>query len=254
MIVDAHINLTSDGRWYDTRHDSSVDRALREMDAAGVERSVVIPIAGRENRAFTLDLASRRADRFVTGFAVSSLDEAELSEMRSVLAGGVARMVKIHPRSTGIRPNDPGLAPFLRVAQDFKAPVMFCGYMRGPGVPMEAVAPLAFDAVARAHPDLTIVLSHAGSYRPMDALAVAQSHANVYLDLSHVLEYFRGSSLERDFAFIIERLDRKVIYGSDFPEYGIGSYLERAREVTRRIPAEKLVGFFGGHAQRVYRF
>ncbi len=253
MIIDAHINLTRDGKWHHTAYDASVDRALREMDSVGIPKAVVIPTAGKENRDFTLEIADRYADRFVTGAMINSLDNRELDELRALLIGGNCRFLKIHPRTTGISPRNLELDPFLALAEEFNVPVLFCTYMRGPRLPMEDLAPLVFDEIARRRPNLTIVLCHAGSYRPLDALAVAQSHANVYLDMSHVLEYFRGSSVEQDLFFILKRLDRKVIYGSDFPEYPIDGYLARAVGMGEQSGMRDISGFFGQRATELYR-
>lgn len=253
MIIDAHIHLTADGRWFDTPHDASVDRALREMDKAGVDKAAVIPLADKHNRAFCIETAARRNDRFFAGFTLTSLSGDELDEFRTTLDQGACSFLKVHPRQSGISPANPGLDRFLEVAGERAAPVVFCTYLRGPRVPMNDLTPLVFDGIARRHPNLKIVLAHAGSYRAMDALAVAQSHANVYLDMSHVLEYFRGSSLERDFLFTIRRLDRKVVYGSDFPEYPIDRYLAHARDVAAQIEKSDLTGFFGRRAIELYR-
>jgi predicted TIM-barrel fold metal-dependent hydrolase len=251
-IIDAHINVTRDGKWHKTPYDASLDRALREMDMAGVSKAVIIPTAEQDNRDFTLELAARRADRFVTGLTVNRLDKREFDEVRSILDNKICRFLKVHPRSTGIIPNDPELDPFLALAEEYCVPVLFCTYMRGPRLPMKDLTPLVFDEIARRRPNLTIVLCHAGSYRPLDALAVAQSHANVYLDMSHVLEYFRGSSAEQDFIFMIKRLDRKVIYGSDFPEYSIQKYLERAKALFDNPYNNNKELFLSASASKIY--
>ncbi len=253
MIIDAHINVTRDGKWHRTHHDASFDRALREMDRAGVSKAVIIPTADQDNRDFTLELAASRADRFVTGLTINRLDMREFDEVRGILDNKICRFLKVHPRSTGITPNDPELDPFLALAEEYHVPVLFCTYMRGPRLPMRDLTPLVFDEIARRRPNLTMVLCHAGSYRPLDALAVAQSHANVYLDMSHVLEYFRGSSAELDFIFMLKRLDRKVIYGSDFPEYPIDSYLERAKTLLNDSDESRSKLFFSALASSIYK-
>lgn len=251
-LIDAHIHVTRDGQWYGTGLDASEGRALREMDAAGVEMAALVPVADMDNRAFCLELAAARPDRFFTGFTVLSLDDAELRRFEALVQEGRVRFLKIHPRSTGIAPLAEGLAPFLHLAEGRGIPAVFCSYMRGLSLPLSELQPLIFDTLARRHPGLSIVLAHAGSYRPMDALAVAQTHPNVWIEMSHVLDYFRGSSLENDFAFILRRLDRKVIFGSDFPEVSIGAYAERARTLLGAEALARADGFFGRHARKLF--
>lgn len=51
-----------------------------------------------------------------------------------------------------------------------------------------------------------------------DAIFCARSNKNVYLDCSYFINFFKGTSLENDFWKIINKIDQKLIYGSDFPE------------------------------------
>ncbi len=46
MIIDSLTHVTPDGRWFNTSHDAREARLLQEMDAAGVERAVVVALAG----------------------------------------------------------------------------------------------------------------------------------------------------------------------------------------------------------------
>lgn len=252
-VIDAHINLTPDGAWFATGFDASLSTALRQMDEAGIAMAGLIPLVGREQRDFCLDVAARHADRFYTGFSIYDTTEAEVDDCRALIAGGAVRFLKLHPRMARLVPLDERLAPFYRLAADSRTPVVFCTYMRGPSVPMREVEPLVFDALARRHPDMTIILAHAGSYRPLDALAVAQSHPNVYLEISHVLHYFRGSSLEQDFRFILDRLDRKTLYGSDFPEVSIVEYRKTAQRIADTLDGFDAQMFWGGTAARLFR-
>jgi predicted TIM-barrel fold metal-dependent hydrolase len=54
---------------------------------------------------------------------------------------------------------------------------------------------------------------------------MARSRENVYLDLSHTLHYYQGSSVEADLRFLVRRLDRRLLFGSDFPECPVGTAL-----------------------------
>lgn len=251
-LIDAHINLTPDGGWFGTGIDASVETALRQMDEAAVDRAGIIPLVGREQRDFCLGLAQRRPDRFYTGFAIYRIADAEVEECRALIEAGAVRFLKLHPRMARLVPLDERLAPFYDLATATGTPVVFCSYMRGPSVPMHEVEPLVFDRLAHRYPQMTIILAHAGTYRALDALAVAQSHSNVFLDISHVLHYFRGSSLDQDFRFILDRLDRKTLYGSDFPEVSLVDYRETARRIADTLEGFDAEAFWGGTAARLF--
>lgn len=252
MLIDAHMNITPDGEWLGTRHDASLENALRQLDAADAERGCAIVLPGETHREFGVELAVRHGDRFFVGFTVSELTAKELGRLRELLDQKLVRYLKIHPRWTGIRPDDPGLDPFLELATARGAPAIFCTYMRGLQHPLEELTPLVFDRIARRHPELNMVLGHAGTYRPMDALAVAQTHPNVYMDVSHVFQYFAGSSLIADFTFALDRLDRKMIFGTDFPEVSIPDYAARLRAITDTLEDFGAEGFYAGNALALY--
>jgi len=251
MIIDAHIHLTPDGRWFHTSYDARVDTALEQMDRVGITMASVIPMPGRLQRDFVAELVSNRSDRFCTGFTVTALDETELQECRQWLESGAAKFIKVHPRETGIAPLEPKLGPFLDMAEKKRVPVIFDTYIRGNRLPLNKLTPLCYDELARHRPNLTIILAHAGGHRVMDALAVAQTHPNVYLELSHVLAYFKGTSLEGDFTFVINRLDRKLIYGSDFPEYHIDTYYNMVKDKIVGLHDFDTDDFLGGTWNRL---
>jgi uncharacterized protein len=63
-----------------------------------------------------------------------------------------------------------------------------------------------------------IVIIHSGGYRIMEAMLLAMDKRNVILDTSFSLNYYLGSSLEKDYAFAYKRLGAgRVVFGSDVP-------------------------------------
>jgi hypothetical protein len=63
-----------------------------------------------------------------------------------------------------------------------------------------------------------IVIIHSGGYRVMEAMLLAMDKRNVILDTSFSLDYYLGSSLEQDYAFVYKRMGAsRVVFGSDLP-------------------------------------
>lgn len=63
-----------------------------------------------------------------------------------------------------------------------------------------------------------IVIVHGGGAKVIDALLIAESFPNVYLETSFSLQYWLGSSVEKDFAFAIRKLGvERCMFGSDSP-------------------------------------
>jgi predicted TIM-barrel fold metal-dependent hydrolase len=62
---------------------------------------------------------------------------------------------------------------------------------------------------------------------------------NAFLDLSFVLPRYRGSSLWSDFSHLLNTFDRRIVFGSDFPEVGIGEALICFRDAANAASPEK---------------
>lgn len=76
-----------------------------------------------------------------------------------------------------------------------------------------------------------IVLLHSGGARVFEAMLIASAQNNIFLETSFSIEYYKQSSIEKDFAFAYKKLSsKKIIYGSDAPyidlRYSIDSTLE----------------------------
>lgn len=74
-----------------------------------------------------------------------------------------------------------------------------------------------------------VVLLHSGGARALEAMLLAESAENVFLETSFSLVYYASSTVEQDFAFAYKRIgSQRVIYGSDFPYVGFAE----SRQVT----------------------
>lgn len=78
--------------------------------------------------------------------------------------------------------------------------------------PLKLAAFLARDLPHR------IVLLHSGGAKALDAMLIAASNPNIYLDTSVSLEYYMGSSVEKDLMFAYKKIGAdRVMYGTDLP-------------------------------------
>ncbi len=66
--------------------------------------------------------------------------------------------------------------------------------------------------------DGSIVLAHCGGAKILEALLIADSHHNIFLETSFTLSYWNGSSIADDIAFAMKKLgSNRWLYGSDSP-------------------------------------
>lgn len=68
--------------------------------------------------------------------------------------------------------------------------------------------------------NVPVVLLHSGGARAIEALLIADSCSNVFLDTSYSVPYFLDSSIESDLKYAYKKIGAdRVIYGSDTPYY-----------------------------------
>ncbi len=80
-----------------------------------------------------------------------------------------------------------------------------------------------------------IVILHNGGYRALEALLIAMSAENIYIELSFSLPFYRGSSVEKDIAFICRKIGhRRAVYASDHPfvpvDESLSTFMDFARQ------------------------
>lgn len=161
-----------------------------------------------------------------------------------------AAALKLHPVHGGFRCDDAALYPAYALLVERGVPlVVHCGTSSFPGSTNAYADPQLLDAVVRDFPDLHVVLAHGGRGWWYDAAAfLAVSRPNVWIELSglpprRLPEYYAK--------FDLERLGRKMIYGTDWP--GVPGQAANARAVAALGFSPGTVGkILGGNALSVY--
>jgi predicted TIM-barrel fold metal-dependent hydrolase len=147
--------------------------------------------------------------------------EAAVAEVARIAELGL-RGVKFHPSLQAFAPDDPAYWPVFAACEQHGLLALFhtgtsgigARQPGGQGIRIDYAHPLKLDAVAAAHPNLTVVAAHFGWPWHLDLIAVALHKTNVYIDIS-------GWSPRRIPAEVIRelrgRLSDQFVWGSDFP-------------------------------------
>src|SRR5262249_6698673 len=144
---------------------------------------------------------------------------------------------KLHPRLSQVPVTLEVFGPVMEQAAVAGLPVLFDAVPQSPYMPLSQLEYQVFDLLARSFRQVKIVLAHACAPHVLGAYTVAKANPNVYLDVSFSLTYYAGSSVEMDIGFISDKLDRFVLYGSDFPQYPADEYLATYRRLLDTRPA-----------------
>ena len=170
----------------------------------------------------TVAAACREYPDAFTGLgSVDPHKPSAVDEVAHIAALGL-RGVKFHPSLQAFAPDDPKFWPVFAACERHGLLALFhtgtsgigARQPGGQGIRIDYAHPLKLDAVAAAHPELTVVAAHFGWPWQMDLIAVALHKTNVYIDISgwspkrippEVVRELRG------------RLSGQFVWGSDFP-------------------------------------
>jgi len=102
-----------------------------------------------------------------------------------------------------------------------------------------------------------VVILHSGGARAIEAMLLAETSSNVFLDTSFSVPYYIGSTIELDLAFAYKRIGvERVIYGSDFPYI---SFEESMGKTSRFLDSNGFTSsdrdeFFGKTARKIFEW
>jgi predicted TIM-barrel fold metal-dependent hydrolase len=236
VIVDANVHATRDGRWFDTAHDASMSRLLGALDEAGVDRAALTGILDVLPTGDVVDLCARSDGRLLP---VGAFDPTRHDDVRAAaraeLAGRGLVGVKLHPRLGRYDVLDERVADLLDELDswDERIAVWICTFLHVPGLrPLAGPVESLCEIVGR-WPGLTFVLVHGGGPDLLRLATAVRPAANALLDLSYTATHLAGSSVRDDLRHLLATFERRLVFGSDFPEGDVGA----ARAELERLGA-----------------
>ena len=185
-----------------------------------------------------IDEAERSGGRL---FPFARLDPSDdpLSELERALGRG-ARGIKLHPRAEQFTLDHPALEPVFALAGERRLPVMVHA---GRGIP--ALGRNAVEACTR-HPDMRLILAHAGISDLAWIWRVSGDHPNLFFDTS----WWAPSDVQALFALVAPG---QILMASDAP-YGSPTWatVMAARNALQAgLDAEQTRAVLGGQALRL---
>jgi predicted TIM-barrel fold metal-dependent hydrolase len=226
LILDAYNNVWEAGGTSDylTGESYTVEKMLRDMDAAGVDMAVGCSLGQMVDNSYIASICRKHPDRIV-GFGQVNPRSPDAVEEIASCAGDGLRGIKLHPTMHGYHFADHGLLDPIFDACREHGLVVLVNALDDP-----FCAPLSIEEIARNFPEVPALIAHMGTvWNVMEALLVAERNDNVYLETSSTqlievrMAHARVGS-------------RKIVMGTDWP--GSDFELER-RKLAKAIPDEE---------------
>jgi uncharacterized protein len=162
-----------------------------------------------------------------------------------------ARGVKLHPVVQRFAPNDPRLAPSYRTCVEMGLAVLaHSGTAKGS---TQYVEPRAFAELARAWPDLRLILAHLGGGSWRQTLGLARAFPHLSFDCCEIIEWTGAANAPtaEELARLIRDIGtHRVMLGTDFPWYDLDRTVERVMELPLLAREEK-EAILGANAARL---
>ncbi|MGI6036901.1 MAG: amidohydrolase family protein [Limnochordia bacterium] len=240
MIIDSHAHVGS-CRVFGQR--ISEQDLLGAMDRYGIEASIVQPFPGdpdaRKCHDDIAQLAAKYPGRIFGLMHMNPyLDGFEAEARRCIEELGFVG-IKLHPCGHGVNPLQPVGERVFEIAAELGVPIMV---HTGTGVPF-ALPSLCLPA-AKKHPDLTIILAHAGyAIYTDEALVVASMADNIYLETS-------WGQIRAVEDFVKKVGSDRVLFGSDLVK---NIPVELAKYQGAAISLEERAAGLGGNACRLFK-
>ena len=215
-----------------------------QMDVAGIEKAVLLPIACERARRDAVSSNEQVAElcgvskRFIGFASVDPMAQGAPKQLASALTQLGLKGLKLDAALQDFDPNHPRVFELYETADSLSIPVLIhTGMSWAPGTPLEQGQPLLLEKAIRRFPSLRFVLAHWGWPWVWDATALALKYPNVFLDTSCL--YFDGPGEFFEFVFsrqipttLIERsLRNQVVFGSNYPRVEIKNMVKALKSL-----------------------
>lgn len=269
--VDTHLHLSQ--WWPDIRTtgyrddlDFSVKGLLREMDAAGIGRGILIQVNDaptvQEGLVEARGIVSKSGGRLRLVSTVDPTQGPEAVSEQIQLWDATPELsgIKLFPGYRPFYPHDRRLDPVYEYAHQRKLPILIhTGDTMDPQGLVKYARPVEVDEAAVRFRDVPIVLCHFGNPWVDEAAEVVYKNKNVYADTSGLLAHPSHPLFDRMVELCRRRLlegilmvgsAERILYGSDWPLLDLKVALQLVTSLD--LPERDRTAILGGNAQRLF--
>jgi len=250
MIIDIHTHViklpdTSLKESYEKNRNSLIE----QMDKEKIDKTFIVAGFRKEDDGFNIttkaliDLIAEHRNLYAIGsMDATDIVREDIDQVEKWLKERLILGIKIYSGYQHIYPSSKTLIPVYELALKYDAPIMFhsgdtlAGYVANPK--LKYSHPLQIDDVAADHPNLKIIIAHAGNPWFTDCAEVLYKNTNVFADISGLII---GDDLRTPYGGMMRQKieefityvgsDEKLLYGTDWPLCPMKTYLDFAKNL-----------------------
>jgi predicted TIM-barrel fold metal-dependent hydrolase len=150
-------------------------------------------------------------------------------------------VLKLHPRLNRYDLLDDRVIAMLEEMASWPSapPIWLDSLLFPKGVVMQRPPIDSIRVLAERFTGLRFMLLHAGGAQALAFFEAMASLPNVMLDLSYSLTRYAGTSVALDHRYLLERFDRRTVFGSDFPEVALADAVNAFEKLAAGLPDDK---------------
>lgn len=223
MIVDCHTHISP------AANDTEATEHFTAAETVGACIVLASPQGQSEEANKTLaQYVNKRKDKMI-GFAVvePNKDKVSVNNLKSLCDKLGLKGFVLYCSAGGYHPTHSRAMKFYESAQELALPVFFhnAGDTPGTDAVLEYAQPYLLDEVARAFPDLKMIIGNMGIPFVEQTLAMVSRHKNVYADLT-----IRPGNVWQTYNIVVAAHENgvmdKLLFGSGFPSGQAGQCIE----------------------------
>ncbi|MBO7375565.1 MAG: amidohydrolase family protein [Clostridia bacterium] len=225
---------------------------IRAAEAAGADRSVVLPVATKPGQAEKINASARETEKKAKGsvvvFAAVHPADGDFENLMPRLADSGFLGIKLHPEFQSEYFDSDRMIRLLKAARDSDLTVVtHAGADIGIRPPVHGTPERLARALERV-PGLRLVAAHLGGWMMWDAVAGFLCGLPLYFDTSFLSGFIEPSRL-RD--IIRSHGSRRVLFGSDSPWESPSRTLELLR--SSGLSAGELEEITSANAEKILK-
>jgi predicted TIM-barrel fold metal-dependent hydrolase len=222
------------------------EESLQKTLEAMQRYNIVLGFLSSADLDIVQDWVAAAPERFIASPFIEAPGDLSPEMLRQEYdAGRLAGMGEIGSQLLGVAPNDPALAPYFELAEEYDVPVLIHTEGIGPPVPgfrVGAGSPLLLEDVLVRHRNLRVFVENSGYPFLDDMIAMMYQYPQLYGDLSTITWVIPRPAFHRYLEELVRAgLGKRLMFGSDqmrWPEK-IGEAIEAIEEADYLTDEQK---------------